>query len=269
MKKSLIALVAVAALAFPASAFAQSDLSVAKSDSADPVTVGSQFEYTVTVANAGPEAATAVSLADTLPNEVDFVSATASQGICELQGSKRVNCELGTIAAGANATATLRVIAARAGTAVNTATVSGTPADPVEANNEVTEQTVIQAAAPVMCAGRQATLFGTTGADTLSGTDKTDVIAGLGGDDTIRGLDGRDVICAGRGVDVVVAGGDGDVVKGGADTDRIRGSGGDDVLAGNGADDRLRGGSGDDALRGGSGDDDCRGGRGKDVEKGC
>ena len=269
MKKTPIAIICAAALAFPANAFAQSDLSVSKGDSADPVTVGAQFEYAVTVANTGPEAATAVSLTDTLPNEVDFVSVSASQGNCELQGSKRVNCELGAIAAGANATVTVRVTAARAGTAVNTATVSGTPNDPVEANNEVTEQTVIQAAAAVTCSGRQATLVGTTGADTLSGTDKTDVIAGLGGDDTIRGLDGRDVICAGRGIDLVVAGGDGDLIKGGGDADRIRGAAGDDVLAGNGGDDLLRGGSGDDALRGGSGDDSCSGGRGKDVEKGC
>jgi uncharacterized repeat protein (TIGR01451 family) len=266
MKVTLAAAACAAALVFPATAFAQ-DLSVTKTDSADPVTVGSQFDYVITVANAGPGTTTATSLEDTLPNEVDFVSAVASQGTCELQGSKRVNCDLGTLAAGAEVTVTLRVTAA--GTATNTATVTGTPEDPVPANNEVTERTVIQEPSPVTCAGRQATLIGTTGADTLTGTDKTDVIAGLGGDDTIRGLDGRDVICAGRGVDTVAAGGDSDAVKGGGQSDLIRGASGDDVLAGNGDDDRLRGGSGDDALRGGPGNDSCKGGRGKDVEKSC
>lgn len=269
MKTTLTALVCAAALLFPASAFAQSDLSVEKTESADPVTVGSQFNYAITVTNSGPDAATGVLLEDTLPNEVDFVSATPSQGTCELQGSKKVNCPLGDLAGNASATVDLRVTAAQEGTAVNTATVSSASPDPNEANNEDVEQTAIQAATPVMCAGQEATIVGTGGADTLAGTGKADVIAGLGGDDTITGLDGRDVICGGRGVDAINAGGDGDTVKGGGDGDRLRGASGNDVLAGNGGEDRLSGGRGDDVLRGGPAEDSCKGGGGKDVEKSC
>ena len=263
------ALIAALAL-WPASAFAQTaDLSIDKTDSADPVTVGSEFTYSLAVANAGPDAATGVEIVDTLPNEVDFVSATPSQGTCDLQGSKRVNCALGSLASGGSANVQIRVRAQRGGQATNTASVSGTPADSNQGNNEDTEQTTIQEPAPVMCAGEAATVFGTTGADTLTGTDKRDVIAGLGGDDTITGLDGQDLICGGAGNDTIKSGADGDRVKGGGGSDRVRGADGDDVLAGNGGDDNLGGGPGDDTLKGGNGTDRCKGGAGTDTRRGC
>jgi uncharacterized repeat protein (TIGR01451 family) len=267
--KILGASLAVMAL-LPASAFAQTaDLSISKTDSADPVPVGSEFLYTLAISNAGPDGATGVEVIDNLPNEVDFVSATASQGACELRGSKRVTCALGALANGGSASVEIRVRAARDGQATNTATVSGTPADSNMANNEATQQTTIQAAAAVTCGGQTANVIGTAGADTLTGTDKRDVIAGLSGNDRITGLDGRDVICGGRGADTINAGGDGDLVRAGADGDRVRGRDGDDVLAGNGGDDNLGGGAGDDALRGGPGTDRCAGGAGRDTRRGC
>ena len=138
------AVLAVSALA-PAMAFAQADVSITKTDSADPVTVGTQFDYSIAVSNAGPETANEVTVEDTLPNEVEFVSATASQGLCTDQGAKKVNCELGNIASGGSATVTIRVRADRAGQATNTATVSASsPNDPTPANNTATQQTVIQ-----------------------------------------------------------------------------------------------------------------------------
>jgi len=270
MKTFFATVVGAAALLLPATAFGASDLSVEKTESADPVTVGSQFSYAITVTNSGPDAATAVALEDTLPNEVDFVSVATTQGTCAAQGAKKVNCDLGNLASGASATVTLQVTAARVGTAANTVTVSATSPDPNPANNQDTEQTAIQAATPVMCAGKEATIVGTAGNDTLTGTDKkVDVIAGLGGDDTITGLDGKDVICGGLGNDAINAGAGDDSVKGGGGNDRIRGASGNDVLAGNGGEDRLAGGSGDDVLRGGPADDSCKGGSGKDVEKSC
>ena len=275
MRSSHLATAAVAATAlagiFPASALGQADLGVDLADSADPVTTGSEYSYTATVTNAGPEPATGVALETTLPNEADFLAATASQGSCALQGSKRVNCDLGEIAAGGGTvTAEIRVRAARDGVAAATAEVSSSgPADPNPANDSSTEETTIQEPPPVMCAGRTADVVGTTGDDTLTGTDGRDVIAGLGGADKIVGLDGRDVICGGAGDDVLKLGGDGDRAKGGGGADRIRGSGGDDFLAGNGGDDNLGGGAGDDRLKGGGGSDRCRGGPGADVRRRC
>lgn len=258
----------------PAAASAQADLSIDKTDSADPVTTGSQFTYSIAVSNAGPDAASGVSVADTLPNEVDFVSATVptySEGSCDLQGSKRVNCTLGTLASGATGSVSIVVRARNEGTAVNTATVSATtPNDPTQGNNQDTEQTVIRdAPGGPTCAGKTVTILGTEGADTLTGTGKRDVIAGLGGDDLIRGLDGRDVICGGLGNDRLKGQVDDDIVKGGGGDDRVRGAGGDDSLFGNAGNDNLGGGPGNDALRGGSGTDQCRGGSGRDSRKGC
>jgi uncharacterized repeat protein (TIGR01451 family) len=263
------ATLAVAAL-WPASALAQTaDLSIDKTDNADPATVGSEFAYSLTVANAGPDAANGVEAVDTLPNEVDFVSATPSQGTCALQGSKRLTCSLGSLASGGSATVEVRVRAVRDGQAVNTASVTGSPTDSNRADNEDSEQTTIQEPGAATCAGQTADVVGTVGPDTLSGTGGRDVIAGLGGDDVIVGLEGRDVICGGRGEDTIKSGGDADLVRGGGDGDRVRGAEGDDILAGNGGDDNLGGGVGDDALKGGPGTDRCAGGPGSDIRRGC
>jgi uncharacterized repeat protein (TIGR01451 family) len=259
--------VALAVVALvPASALAQSDLTIAKTDSADPVTVGDEFTYSVTVTNNGTDAATSVEVVDMLPNEVEFVS--ASQG-CTLQGSKRVSCSLETVTGGASETVEIRVRAIRDGQATNTATVSSTPADSNPDNNEATHETTIQEGPAPACAGETATVVGTPGADTLTGTDQRDVIKALGGNDRIFGLEGRDIICGGRGTDVIKGQGASDRVKGGPDDDRIRGKEGNDRLAGNGGNDNIGGGPGDDALRGGSGTDTCRGGPGRDTRRGC
>jgi uncharacterized repeat protein (TIGR01451 family) len=268
------ALVVACALAgtipFPASAFAQADLAIEVADSADPVLVGSEFVYGIGVANGGAETATGVTVETTLANEVDFVSATPSQGTCTLQGSKRVDCELGQLASGQSATIDVRVRAQRDGQASTTATVaSQSPADPNPANDSSTEATTIQEPAPVSCGGRTADVVGTAGDDTLTGTDKADVIAGLGGADKIVGLDGNDLVCGGTGDDRLKLGAGNDSAKGGGDNDRLRGSTGADALRGNGGDDNLGGGPDDDSLKGGPGTDRCAGGPGADARRGC
>jgi uncharacterized repeat protein (TIGR01451 family) len=55
-------------------------LSLTKTDSADPVEPGATFTYTVTVENLGPDPATDVVVADMLPAELTFQSATPSAG---------------------------------------------------------------------------------------------------------------------------------------------------------------------------------------------
>jgi len=59
-----------------------SDLAITMSDSPDPVVTGNNVAYSITVTNEGAAAASAVSITDTLPAGVNFVSAVSSQGSC-------------------------------------------------------------------------------------------------------------------------------------------------------------------------------------------
>ena len=120
------------------------NLSLAKDDSPDPVSVGEELTYTLTVHNAGPAAADSVSVSDTLPAGVTFGTATASQGTCtELLGA--VTCDLGSIASGGDATVTITVTPTAAGTLQNTASVSSTTPDPIGEDNFSFANTEVQA----------------------------------------------------------------------------------------------------------------------------
>jgi uncharacterized repeat protein (TIGR01451 family) len=122
---------------------ASADLSLTKTDSPDPVTVGSSLTYTVTVTNNGPDAATGVRVRDRLPAGVTFVSAVSSQGPCQ-QNSGRVLCNLGKINNGANATVTIVVSPTSTGLLRNTANVTSRITDPNTANNRSTAKTTVQ-----------------------------------------------------------------------------------------------------------------------------
>ncbi|MCC6544773.1 MAG: DUF11 domain-containing protein, partial [Nitrospirae bacterium] len=111
----------------------QANLSITKSDSPDPVTVGGTLTYNITVTNSGPNAASNVTMTDTIPGSTTFVSATSSQGSCS--GSSTVNCSLGTINNGASATVTIVVIPTTAGTISNKASVTSSTTDPNSSNN--------------------------------------------------------------------------------------------------------------------------------------
>jgi hypothetical protein len=83
-----------------------------------------------------------VTVTDTLPASVEFVSATASQGSClHLAGS--VSCDLGDLAEQGNATVTIKVVPTATGTIVNQASVDSAQADDNPADNSDTEQTVV------------------------------------------------------------------------------------------------------------------------------
>jgi uncharacterized repeat protein (TIGR01451 family) len=122
----------------------EADLSITKSDSKDPAATGRNLTYTLTVRHNGPPdaRATGVLVTDDLPEIVDFVSATPSQGTCrEAEGT--VTCNLGTMASGQIATIDIVVRPTSTGLATNTASVDASPADPNPANNTDTENTSI------------------------------------------------------------------------------------------------------------------------------
>ena len=250
------------------------DLSLTKSDSPDPVTVGAVLTYTILVSNAGPDPATNVVVTDDLPKQVDFVSATASSGSCQSPPGKgkggKVECNLGTLSNGGTATVTIRTTATKAGDISNTASVTSEVTDPQTANNSDTEATKVLAAPKgSTCANKKATIVGTSGDDLLVGTPGNDVILALAGNDTVFAGDGKDLVCAGGGADFVNSGAGPDLVKAGSGPDLVKGGGGGDELRGQRGRDRLRGNRGPDLLAGGRGFDRCRGGAGRDTLRSC
>ena len=132
--------------AFVSQLGARADLSLTKSDSPEPVSVGAELNYTLGARNAGPDSALGVRLVDQLPDGVEFVSAQASQGSCDPPSGGQLECPLGNLAAGATATVTIKVRPASAGTITNRAEVSSETSDPAEANNDAEAQTTVQAA---------------------------------------------------------------------------------------------------------------------------
>jgi uncharacterized repeat protein (TIGR01451 family) len=123
------------------------DVSVRKTDSADPATPGQKLTYFVTVTNQGPSQATAVSLTDawssTVPGGVTLLSFTVSQGSCTQTGEATVGCQLGTLAGTATATLTIVLRPQGRGTVTNMASVSAAEFDPDTANNSASEETTV------------------------------------------------------------------------------------------------------------------------------
>src|SRR5947209_17923169 len=119
----------------------QADVSLTKTAPPDPVSVGSNLTYTITVTNNGPDSATGVMVSDPLPPNATFVSDTPSQGSCT--GTSIVVCNLGTLANAARATITIVVRPTSAGTITNTASVTANDVDPNPANNTATQVTTV------------------------------------------------------------------------------------------------------------------------------
>lgn len=122
------------------------DLSVTKTDSPDPVVAGSNLTYTITATNTNNTntAATNVTLVDTLPAGVTFVSASAG---CAFDGVDKVTCNLGIISANSSkqVTITITVNELITGTITNSVSVGGSEPDCDTGNNSASADTVVVA----------------------------------------------------------------------------------------------------------------------------
>ena len=271
---SLLATLAMALVGGPGGAGAavgSTDLSLSKSDSADPVTAGDTFAYVISARNVGANDAGTVTVTDPLPSQVSYVSATPSSGTCHKSGSK-VTCDLGQVNAGASAGVTIMVKASRSGTASNTASL--TSADDTNAANDVATQTTVinKKPRPPKKAGPSCaapTIVGTAGNDVLQGTNHADVINALTGNDQVFAMRGNDLICAGPNADVVDGGPGKDTIIGGGGRDRLIGGDGNDTIKGKNGRDKLFGQGGDDLLNGGAARDKCKGGPGTNTLVNC
>ena len=119
------------------------DLILTLTDRPDPAATGSDLTYTLTVTNAGPDPATGVTVVDSLPAGVDFVS--ASPGCA--RDADRVRCELGDVAAWSEISVQIVVSPRGTGEITNTAAVGGNEADLDTASNQATSVTAVTGAA--------------------------------------------------------------------------------------------------------------------------
>lgn len=134
----------------PTTVNASVDLSITKVDDADPVVPGATLQYTMVVTNNGPSQATGVTVNDTLPAGLTFVSATSTVGTATNAGNV-ITGNVGTLASGASATITVTatVSATATGTLSNTATVTGTETESNATNNSATQTTDIAVAGSI------------------------------------------------------------------------------------------------------------------------
>lgn len=284
----------------------QSDLSVALTGSGS-TTAPTDFAYSATVANAGPDGTTATRVTFDLPHEAGIVSSTVDgvgvtcTPVASADASRQpIVCPAGPIASGGSRTVTVtahyalgeRGLASLPAT--RTTTVSAAPgvgveaADPMGANSSASLAVTLQPAATNPCSvsgGSDvlsgcpfgAPIYGDAGDDTFtagvgvdifSGGSGNDVFDGGAGNDTFYGGTGADAGFGGLGDDFLVGGLGSDRLVGGVDADRVYGNGGADALYGSTGNDFVAGGGGNDHVHGGTGADTITCGPGIDVATG-
>jgi uncharacterized repeat protein (TIGR01451 family) len=111
------------------------DVAIAKTAQVSgPLSVGSNFTYTLTATNNGPASASNVVVSDTLPPQVTYVSNNCGATAV----GNAVTWTIGTLANAASQSCVITVQVAQTGAISNTATITTTSNDPVPANNSAT-----------------------------------------------------------------------------------------------------------------------------------
>ncbi len=120
----------------------QADLAITKTDGVTTVTAGGSVTYTITASNAGPDAVTGATVADTFPAALTctWTCVGAGGGTCPASGSGTINNAV-NLPTGASVTytASCSVSSSATGTLSNTATVSSAVSDPTPGNNSATD----------------------------------------------------------------------------------------------------------------------------------
>jgi len=115
------------------------DLALTQTASANPVTLGDALTFSLIISNFGGASATSVTITDTLPASVTFI--TASPG-CVTNGTLLI-CDLGTLASNAATTVSFTVVPALPGKLTNAAIVSAVEPDPNLADNSFTLEVTV------------------------------------------------------------------------------------------------------------------------------
>ncbi len=129
---------------------AAADIGVAVADSADPITTGTNWTYTATVTNAGPDAGDAtlsVTLEGATPSQ-----ASGTGAVCAISGAV-VTCELENMANGASVAVAIVASSSTTGNATANATVTFGGTDSANANNTASASTTKVAPPPPASSG--------------------------------------------------------------------------------------------------------------------
>ncbi len=119
------------------------DMAIVKTATPNPVTEGTPLIYSLAVTNNGPASATNVTVTDTLPSPLTYLSSTSTQGSCSEAGGV-VTCLLGTMANAGTVTISILTIPGAPGVISNTANVTADQTDPNLTNNTSTwNETVV------------------------------------------------------------------------------------------------------------------------------
>ena len=105
------------------------DMAIVKTATPNPVTEGTPLTYSLAVTNNGPASATNVTVTDTLPSPLTYLSSNTTQGSCSEAGGV-VTCLLGTMANAGTATISILAIPGAPGVIANTANVTADQTDP-------------------------------------------------------------------------------------------------------------------------------------------
>lgn len=109
-----------------------SDLDIEKTlVTAGPIAVGQTIEFQLEVTNNGPSNATGVVATDVLPAGLQFLDSACATAV-----GNTVTWTIGSLGTGSTVDCEFRVIATSTGSIQNTATVSGSPADPSGADSD-------------------------------------------------------------------------------------------------------------------------------------
>lgn len=151
----------------------EAGLSITLSDSPDPVLTGNDLSYTVTVANAGPYAASDAQWSTTLPAALGFQSLSAPGGwSCTtpaIGASGAIHCSRASLPVGNNTfTLVTRVALATPGGTILSlaASVGSTTTDPVPGNNAATATTTVETA-PTLSINDVSIVEGNSGTQSL------------------------------------------------------------------------------------------------------
>jgi uncharacterized repeat protein (TIGR01451 family) len=126
---------------------AAADLSLSMTGAPDPVTAGETLTYTITVANAGPSAASGLVVNDTLPSGVTFRGFSGAFA-CNL-GSSNLTCSAQAPLSPGTTTLTISVFApTSAGSITNLVSVASSLNDPNPGDNNASVTTNVVPAAP-------------------------------------------------------------------------------------------------------------------------